>query len=94
MREDFLSERAFYALQWSLVAFAALVVAGTNVLHAAMRSRQASPVKLSQTDYQVALSGTRTVLGAHAKRFSVIEFFDYECHPCRLITPSVRAFVQ
>jgi len=70
-----------------------MVIAGGLAWRAVDADAQGGPVALPHVDYRAALKGARFVVGDNSQRFCVLEFFDYECPPCRLITPQVHAVV-
>ncbi len=73
-----------------MTSIVVLIICAWQTVH---ERSETGAVPLPRADYQNALRGARFVVGDENRRFCVIEFFDYECAPCRLIVPKVRAMV-
>ncbi len=52
------------------------------------------PVRLPVTQFQRLLLSSRFIIGDENAAFNVVEFFDYECPPCRLLGPRVIDIVN
>jgi protein-disulfide isomerase len=91
---DIINEAQFKKLQLYLVGSTSLIVAGAYLLQLARFRRESEPLLLSGVNYEVALKGARIVTGDKRTRYCVVEFFDYECPPCRLMAPRVYEAVN
>ncbi len=94
MSSDLVPELKFKKLQWWLIGTTVAIVCAVYIREIGRLRSETEPVLVAGVDYRTALSGARLVCGASTARYSVVEFFDYECPPCRLVSPRLYDLVD